>query len=131
MARPTQIDELLAGYPEPVQQTAAAARALLTSLLPGIHEAADFGAKLISYSYGPGYKGALFTLILSQKEVKLGVVRGAELPDPKKLMTGAGKVHRHVPLRSPADLERPGLKALLKTALKAWKARAAEASSAR
>ena len=38
-------------------------------------------------------------------------------------MTGAGKVHRHVPLRSAADLEQPGLKALLAAALAAWKAR--------
>jgi hypothetical protein len=129
MARPTQVDELLAGYPEPVQQTAAAARALLTSMLPGIEETADGSAKLIGYSYGPGYKGLLFTLILSQKGVKLGIFRGAELPDPKNLMTGEGKVHRHVPLRSPADLERPGLKPLLKTALKAWRARTAEAQS--
>jgi hypothetical protein len=131
VARPTQIDELLAGYPEPVQATAAAARALLTSLLPGIQEAADFPAKLIRYSYGAGYKGALFMLILSQKGVKLGVVRGVEIPDPKKLMTGEGKVHRHVQLRAPADLERPGLKPLLKAALKAWHARSAETKSAR
>lgn len=129
MARPSQVDELLAGYPEPVQQTAAAARALLTNMLPGIEETADGSAKLIGYRYGPGYKGVLFTLILSQKGVKLGIFRGAELPDPKNLMTGEGKVHRHVPLRSAADLERPGLKPLLKTALKAWRARAAEAQS--
>ena len=131
MARPTQVDELLAGYPEPVQQTAAAARALLTSMLPGIQENADVSAKLIGYSYGPGYKGLLFTLILSQKGVKLGIFRGAELPDPKALMTGEGKVHLHVPLRSPTDLDRPGLKPLLKVALKAWRARTAEAQSTR
>jgi hypothetical protein len=131
VARPTQIDELLASYPEAVQVTAAAARELLTSLLPGIQEAADFPAKLISYSYGPGYKGALFTLILSQKGVKLGVVRGVELPDPKKLMTGEGKVHRHVQLRAPADLEQPGLKPLLKAAVKAWRARTAQTQPAR
>jgi hypothetical protein len=131
VTRPTQIDELLARYPQPVQETAAAARALLTSMLPGVEESADIPAKLIVYRYGPGYKGALFTLILSQKGVKLGVVRGAELPDPKKLMAGAGKVHRHVPLRSAADLKQPGLKPLLKTALEAWRARNAEARSSR
>jgi hypothetical protein len=143
VARPTQIDELLARYPAAVQATAAAARELLTSLLPGIEEAADFPAKLISYSYGPGYKGTLFTLILSQKGVKLGVVRGVELPDPKKLMTGEGlpdpkklmtgegKVHRHVQLRVPADLDRSGLKPLLNAAVKAWRARTAETPSAR
>ena len=113
----------MARYPEQVRETASAARSFLKTALPDIAESVDESAKLLGYSYGPGYKGLVCTLILSQKEVKLGIFRGTELPDPKKLMTGAGKVHRHVPLRSAADLEQPGLKALLAAALAAWKAR--------
>jgi hypothetical protein len=124
-------DELLANYPEPVQATAHAARALVKSAFPRIEESVDVSAKLLGYGYGPGYKGALCTLILSKTGVKLGIVRGAELPDPKKLMAGEGKVHRHVQLRSPADVDKPGLKPLLRTALAAWRARTAEAPSQR
>lgn len=131
MTQPIEIDELLARYPEPVRATAAAARAWLKNALPDIEERADAPAKMIAYSYGPGYKSAVCTLILSQKEVKLGIVYGVALPDPNKLMTGAGKVHRHVPLRSAADLKRPGLKALLKAALKACRARMSKAVPAR
>jgi hypothetical protein len=131
LARPTPVDELLAGYPEHVQEIAAVARAWLSDVLPNVEEVADVSAKLIGYGYGPGYKGAVCNLILSQKEVKLGIVFGASLPDPKKLMTGAGKVHRHVPLRSPADLERPGLKAVVLAALTAQRARAAQAKTKR
>jgi hypothetical protein len=116
----------LAGYPAPVQEIAAAARAMLKSALPDVQESADFPARLVGYGYGPGYKNAVCNLILSQKEVKLGIVYGASLFDPKKLMTGAGRVHRHVPLRSPADLRRPGLTALLQAALEAQRARSAE-----
>jgi hypothetical protein len=121
------VDELLRGYPDAVRATATAARELLTAALPGIEEKADFSAKLIGYGYGPGYKGVVCTLILSKTGVKLGLFRGAKLPDPKKLMAGAGKVHRHVQLRSPADLERPGLELLLKAALQAWRARSTAA----
>lgn len=131
MTPTTEIEKLLAGYPEQVREIAAAARALLKSVLPDVEESADVSAKLIGYGYGPGYKASVCTLILSQKEVKLGVVFGASLPDPKKLMTGAGKVHRHVPLRGPADLERPGLKGLLKAALKAQLARSSQAKPKR
>jgi hypothetical protein len=131
LARATPVDELLASYPEPVREIAAAARALLKSSLPGIEETADVSAKLIGYGYGPGYKDGVCTLILSKKEVKLGIVFGASLPDPKRLMTGTGKVHRHVPLRSPADLERPGLKALLQAALEAQRTRSAQAKPKR
>ena len=123
MTHLSKIDELLARYPEQVRATASAARSFLKNALPDIAESVDESAKLLGYSYGPGYKGLVCTLILSQKEVKLGIFRGTELPDPKRLMKGAGKVHRHVPLRSAADLEQPGLKALLAAALAAWKAR--------
>ena len=109
-----------------MQEIAAAARDLLKSSLPDIDESADVAAKLVAYGYGPGYKNAVCTLILSRKEVKLGVVYGASLPDPQKLMTGAGKVHRHVPLRSPADVRRPGMTALLQAALEAQRARSAQ-----
>ena len=131
MARPTPIDELLAGYPEHVQEIAAAARAWVKDVLPNVEEVADVSAKLVGYGYGPGYKNAVCNLILSQKEVKLGIVFGASLPDPNKLMTGAGKVHRHVPLRSPADLERPALKAVVQAALAAHRARAAQVKTKR
>jgi hypothetical protein len=126
MARATEIDDFLAPYPEPVRATAAAARAQLKRSLPEIEESLDKPAKLIGYSYGPGYKGLVCTLILSQTGVKLGLFRGTELPDPKGLMQGEGKVHRHVQLRTAADLNRPGLKPLLKAALKAWRARSSQ-----
>jgi hypothetical protein len=121
--RRTKVDALLSAYPERVRQTASAVRRLLKDMLPGVTETVDESARLLGYSYGPGYKGVLFTLILSQTGVKLGIARGAELPDPKHLMAGAGKVHRHVPLRSVADLKRPGLNQLLKAALAAWRKR--------
>ena len=119
---------LLERYPEQVRETAAAARAVLKDKLPGVAESVDEAAKLLVFSYGPGYAGTVCTLILSQTGVKLGIVRGAELPDPKGLMAGKGKVHRHVQLREPADLGRPGLAALLAAARKACHARLSEAS---
>jgi hypothetical protein len=100
-----------------------AARDFLAEALPGATETLDGSAKLLGYSYGPGYKGLVCTLLLSQTSVKLGISRGSELPDPKQLMQGSGKVHRHVQLRRTADLKRPGLKPLLKAALTAWKKR--------
>jgi hypothetical protein len=123
MARSNDVDAFLANYPEAVQATASAARELVRAVLPNVEESLDRSAKVIGYGYGPGYKGLVCTLIMSQKGVKLGVYRGSELEDPKGLMTGAGKVHRHVPLISPNDVRQAGLKQLLKRALEASKAR--------
>ena len=83
----------------------------------------DESARVIGYGYGPGYKGIVCTLILSKAGAKIGIAHGAALPDPKHLMQGKGKVHRHVPLRTIADLKQPGLTPLLKAALAAWKER--------
>jgi len=52
--------------------------------------------------------------------VTLGIGWGAELPDPQKLMEGAGKVHRHVKLKSESDLKIPALEALLKAGVARW-----------
>ena len=122
-ARTSEVDAFLAAYPVDVRELAAAARKALAKTLPGAAEGVDKGAKMLSYSYAPGYKGLVCTLFMSKTGVKLGIFRGAELPDPDRLMRGAGKVHRHVQLRIPSDLERPELQRLLSTALAAWRER--------
>src|SRR6516164_9077905 len=123
MPNATDIEVFLAPYPLEVRDVALAARDFLAEALPGAAEMLDRSAKLLGYSYGPGYKGLVCTLLLSQSGVKLGIARGSELPDPKQLMRGSGKVHRHVQLRTTADLKQPGLRSLLKAALAAWKKR--------
>jgi len=45
---------------------------------PKAQESIDESAKLFGFSYGPGYKGLVCTLIMSRTGVKLGIVRGAE-----------------------------------------------------
>jgi hypothetical protein len=121
------IDAFLARYPEAVRDTAAAARKLLKEHLPDVAEKLDEAARLLGYSYAPGYKGLVCTLMMSQTGVKLGIFRGSELPDPKGLLAGAGKVHRHVQLRSADDTKKAGLSQLLNAALAAWQQRAGAA----
>jgi hypothetical protein len=117
------VELFVKAYPPEVQELALAASGLLLEALPGAEVSFDETAKVIGYGYGSGYKGIVCTLLLSRTGVKIGIARGAELPDPKQLMQGSGKVHRHVQLRTVADLRRPGLKPLLKAALAAWKKR--------
>jgi hypothetical protein len=81
----------------------------------------DARTAVIGYGYGTGYKHMVCTLILSKGGVKLGLVGGASLPDPRKLLEGSGKVHRYIPLGRPADLRRPGLRPLLHAALSIWR----------
>ena len=116
-------ETLLQAYPPDVQALALAARQLITRLLPDVNEQADTSAPLIGYSYAPGYRGAVCTLILSKSGVKLGLVGGAALDDPRGLLEGSGKVHRYIQLRTAADLRRPGTTPLIKAASAACKQR--------
>jgi hypothetical protein len=117
------VEALLSAYPTDVQQLAQYTRRWVKRLLPHASENADMSARLIGYSYGPGYKGAVCTLILSKTGIKLGLVGGAALSDPHGLLAGDGKIHRHVPLRKVEDLQQAGLQQLVLASSAACRAR--------
>lgn len=119
----TRPDQWLDRYPEGVQALAAAARRFIAARLPKADESFDPKSGVIGFGYGPGYKNTICTLLMSKTGVKLGLAFGARLPDPDGLLAGSGKVHRHVQLKSAADLKRPGVASLLKAAEAAWKER--------
>src|SRR6478672_584948 len=123
--------KLLARYPAEVQALAAGAARLIRRLLPGVEEGVDLSSGLLSYGFGPGYKGMVCTLILSRSGVKIGLVRGSELDDPHGLLGGRGKVHRHIELKAPADLRRRGVSELIAATYAAWQARTATPAARR
>jgi hypothetical protein len=116
-------DKILAQFPEGVVATGSSLRQFLLRQLKGITEQVDPKANLIGYSYGAGYKGVICTILLSKKGIKLGFNRGSELPDPKKLLTSSGKVHRYVEIKSEEDIRNPALLELLEHAVAAWEKR--------
>jgi hypothetical protein len=118
------VDALLESYSREVRTIAEAARRHLHRVLPGIEERAEASAPVIAYGYWPGYRGLVCTLIFSKSEVKLGLVRAGGLADPKRLLLGRGKVHRHIRLRTAADLRRAGVDDLIAQTLAAWRQRA-------
>lgn len=116
-------DMLIGLYEPEIQRLIQAARSTLHIAFPSVTENPDLGAHLLGYSYGPGYKGTVATLILSKKGVKIGIPYGFSLPDPAHLLAGEGKVHRHVAIKHTAELKTRELRTLLEGALKAWKIR--------
>ena len=112
-------EKILAQFPEGVAATGSILRQFLLRHLKGITEQPDSKANVIGYSYGAGYKNLICTIILSKKGIKLGFYKGSELPDPKKLLTGSGKVHRYVEINSEEDIRNPALRELLEHAVQA------------
>jgi hypothetical protein len=127
MATPaaTSAAALLARYPPAVRALANGARKLIKRALPRAQESVDAAAGMLSYGYGPGYKGMVCTLILSKAGAKIGLVRGSELDDPRGLLEGTGKVHRYIAVTSAADLDKPGVTDLIAATYDAWKTRTA------
>ena len=122
-AESAEADILIGQYDPEVQRLIHAARRTLSVAFPGTTETSDPQSHLLGYGYGPGYKGTVATLILSKTGVKIGIPYGSSLPDPTHLLAGEGKVHRHVAIKEPAELEAPALRALLKKALSEWETR--------
>jgi len=116
---------LLDRYPAEVRVLALRARQLIRRLVPKAEERVDRTAPLIAYGYGPGYKDTVCVLILSKTGVKIGLPYGTTLKDPHRLLKGAGKIHRHIPLTDGDDLRRPGVTSLIKAAYGAWRRRTA------
>ncbi|MCX6287638.1 MAG: hypothetical protein NTY96_11040 [Bacteroidetes bacterium] len=92
----------------------------LLSQLPGSVELPDESSGIIAITYGKGYKDIICTVIPSKQGIKLGFNRGSELPDPEHLLTGKGKLHKYVVIRSALDFEKPGILSLLREGLKAY-----------
>lgn len=117
------ITNYLSIYDSEVCNLAISLRNFLLKNLPGIQEQLDNKAKIIAYGYGPGYKDNICNILLSKNGVKLGFNRGAELPDPEKLLEGSGKVHRYVVIKTGKDIRSSALKKLLTESLKACEKR--------
>ncbi len=88
----------LGGYPHPVRELFLEAQFLLERELPNSQQELDIPAKMLAFSYGPGYKGMVCVLLPSQKGVKLSFSKGAEFSNKHGLLEGTGKKTRYVEL---------------------------------
>ena len=97
--------------------------AFLLSQLPGSFELPDESSGIIAITYGKGYKDIICMVLPSKQGIKLGFNRGSELPDPEHLLTGKGKLHKYVVIKSASDFEKPGILNLIHEGLKAYEKR--------
>jgi len=116
-------ESILTQYDESISTLGFQLRDFLVASLKDCTEIPDASGNIIHYGYGTGYIDTICTIIPSRKGIKLGFYRGSELPDPEKLLTGSGKVHRYVEIKSKKDIQDRALKQLMKEAISAWKTR--------
>jgi hypothetical protein len=90
------------------EAVARAVRALVKKEVKGVEEYVN-PWKIPSFDSN----GPLCCFMAGKEHVTFAFMRGAALPDPEKLLEGAGKGVRHVKLRSVADVKKPGVKKLV------------------
>lgn len=115
------VEDLLAAYSPEVRALSLQTRAFLLKIIPKAVEEVGTRPAIIGYGFSSKYADLICTIMPAKARVTLGIAHGTELPDPENLMEGAGKVHRHVKIRTNEDLRNPALKALLHAAVSRWK----------
>ena len=119
-----QLAGFIAKFAPEVARIIRGARKKMRERIPQAVELVYDNYNFFVIGYGPSEKPseAVFSLAAQAKGVSLCFLQGAGLPDPKGLLRGSGNVVRNIRLESAATLDRPEVRALMKTALERAKA---------
>lgn len=77
----------------------------------------DHADKMITFGTEKNMKGEICYIKPLKDSVNLGFFHGVNLNDPNKLLTGSGKMLRHVKFKNKESIEHLAVRALLKAAL--------------
>jgi hypothetical protein len=119
-----QLARFVGKFEPPHQALIRAVRRALRRRLPTAHELAydNYNFFVIGYSPTERPSDAILSLVAGSNGVSLCLIRGATLPDPKKILLGSGKQTRFLRLASAATLGRPEVEALVAAAIAQSKA---------
>lgn len=117
---PRELRKFLKPYDASVRELALQLRALvLEEMAPCYENIYDaYSAVAIGYGTSERMSDGIFHIAVYSKHVNLGFNDGASLPDPKGILAGQGSRIRHIPIKSPDDLERPELRPYIRRARK-------------
>lgn len=110
-----EFEHAIQTFSDDIREIARQTRKLIYTVLPDVVEVVWVRQKNTGFGTGPKKKTEHFCWIMpATNYVNLGFNFGAELPDPKKLLKGTGKLFRHYKVKSLKDLSNPDLIKLLK-----------------
>ncbi|MDX2105008.1 MAG: DUF1801 domain-containing protein [Candidatus Melainabacteria bacterium] len=113
----SDFEKILDQFDPSMKEIATEIEKLIYQVYPKTVEVAWVQQKVIGYGTGPKKMTEHFCWIQpNKKHVNLGFNYGAELPDKDNLLEGTGKLFRHIKMKSVADVQRPGVRELLKVA---------------
>ena len=115
-----QLAAFMAKYTPAMAKEGRAALTRLRRVVPGAVQMVYDNWNGLVVGFGPTERAseAVVSILMLPDHVTLCFIRnGPELPDPQRLLKGSGSVVRHVKLESARDLDKPAIRALVKTAV--------------
>lgn len=108
-------EEVIGGFSEEIKNLTRQTRSLIHKILPEVVEVVWIQQKNIGFGTGLKKKTEHFCWLMpATHHISLGFNYGTELPDPKGMLEGTGKLFRHVKIKSSDDLSNPDLIELIK-----------------
>lgn len=108
-------EEVIGGFSEEIKNLTRQTRSLIHKILPEVVEVVWIKQKNIGFGTGLKKKTEHFCWLMpATHHISLGFNYGTELPDPKGMLEGTGKLFRHVKIKSSDDLSNPDLIELIK-----------------
>jgi hypothetical protein len=121
MVRPPEAKLLgyLSSYDRHISSLALAARDLVLEEAPeAIESLVKAYAVTIAFSFtGKPLKDGFCYVVAYSSKVNLGFNRGALLPDPNRVLTGTGKLNRHITVQGEGELSRPYVRRYIQAAI--------------
>jgi len=121
MVRPPdrRLLDFLAPYDPHLAALMLAVREVVLEEAPRAIESISKGYALaIGFSFtGKPLKDGFCHIATYSTYVNLGFNRGAQLPDPNRVLAGNGKMIRHITIRNQDDLQRPFIRRYLRAAI--------------
>ena len=107
-------EKAIESFSEEIKELAWQTRELVYTIFPEVVEVVWVKQKNAGYGTGVKKMSEHFCWIMpATNHVTLGFNYGAELPDPKDLLEGTGKLFRHCKIKTKVDLQNPDLKKLI------------------
>ncbi len=116
-----QLASFVARFAPSMAKEGRAALARMRTLVPGATELVYDNWNGLVIGFGPSARPseAVVSILMAPDHVTLCFIQdGPSLPDPQGLLKGSGNVVRHMRLASARDLDKPAVRALVKTAVK-------------
>ena len=118
-AAKTQLEAFIGKFAPPDQRLIRAVRRALRKRFPTANELVydNYNFFVIGYSPTERPSDAIVSMAARANGVGLCFIRGAGLPDPKRLLLGSGNQTRFIRLDSAAVLDRPEVETLIAAAI--------------